>query len=207
MRLNERSIRQRLQKLELYIAELEKHQPIPLATLKADLTRQLAVERAFQAAIESCTDVASHVVSVYQLGHPESSRDVFGFLVEAGYLDSDFGDSMMAMVFEERPFAPWPMRNGLAARAIANADFNEVIFTSLRRDFEESLESRLPDIPCPVLIVWGDNDRILDVSAVSVMQQALPSADVVIMENMGHMPILERPQETAEYYRAFLQRQ
>ena len=116
-------------------------------------------------------------------------------------------DSMMAMVFEEQPFAPWPMRNGLAARAIENADFNAAIFASLRDNFDESLESRLPDIPCPVFIVWGDNDRILDVSAVSVMQAALPSADVVIMENMGHMPILERPRETAEYYRAFLAKQ
>jgi uncharacterized protein YutE (UPF0331/DUF86 family) len=58
----------------------------------------LAIERAFQAAIESCIDIASHMVSVYQLGHPEESRDVFRFLAEAGYLDSRFSEAMMAMV-------------------------------------------------------------------------------------------------------------
>ena len=115
-------------------------------------------------------------------------------------------DAMMAMVFEEQPFAPWPMKNALAARAIANADFNAAIFASLRRDFESGLESVLPEIACPVFILWGDNDRIIDVSSVAVMQSALPQADVVIMENMGHMPILERPRETADYYRAFLQK-
>jgi uncharacterized protein YutE (UPF0331/DUF86 family) len=72
--------------LEQYIAELEKQQKITLATLQRDFTRRLAIERAFQAAIESCTDIASHIVSVYRLGHPEESRDVFRFLVEAGYL-------------------------------------------------------------------------------------------------------------------------
>ncbi len=51
MRLNVSSIRQRLQKLEQYISELEKQQPVTLTTFQNDFTCQLAVERAFQAAI------------------------------------------------------------------------------------------------------------------------------------------------------------
>ncbi len=87
-----------MRKLERYINELEKQQPITLETFRNDFTRQLAVERAFQSAIESCTDIAAHIVSVYQLGHPQESRHVFRFLIEAGYLDEDFGQAMMAMV-------------------------------------------------------------------------------------------------------------
>ena len=56
------------------------------------------MERAFQAAIEGCTDIAAHIVSVYQLGHPRESRDIFRFLIEAGYLEQGFGQEMMAMV-------------------------------------------------------------------------------------------------------------
>ena len=67
MKLNVNSIRQRLQKLEQYIGALEKQQSITLTTFRNDFTRQLAVERAFQAAVESCTDIAAHIVSVYQL--------------------------------------------------------------------------------------------------------------------------------------------
>jgi uncharacterized protein YutE (UPF0331/DUF86 family) len=80
------------------MAELEKQQSVTLETFRNDLTRQLAVERAFQAAIESCMDIAAHIVSVYRLGHPQESRDVFLFLVEAGYLDDSFGEAMMGMV-------------------------------------------------------------------------------------------------------------
>lgn len=98
MKLNVSSMRQRLQKLEQYISELEKQQPITLEKFKTDFTRQLAVERAFQAAIESCTDIAAHLVSVYQLGHPQESRDVYQFLIDTGYLDRPFGEAMMAMV-------------------------------------------------------------------------------------------------------------
>jgi hypothetical protein len=46
MKLNVSSIRQRLQKLEQYIAEVEKQQPMTLESFKHDFTRQLAVERA-----------------------------------------------------------------------------------------------------------------------------------------------------------------
>lgn len=104
MKLNVRSIRRRLQKLELYISELERQRSVTLETFRSDTTRQLAVERAFQAAIEACTDTAAHIVSSivdtqgYQLGHPQESRDVYHFLVGAGYLDASFGDAMMAMV-------------------------------------------------------------------------------------------------------------
>jgi uncharacterized protein YutE (UPF0331/DUF86 family) len=98
MKLNVSSIRQRLQRLEQYIAELEKQRSATLKTFRSDFTRQLAVERAFQAAVESCTDIAAHIVSVYGLGHPEESRDVYRFLTEAGYLDESFSEAMMAMV-------------------------------------------------------------------------------------------------------------
>ncbi len=98
MKLNVSSIKQRLQRLERYIAELEKQRAATLQTFKNSFTRQLAVERAFQAAIESCTDIAAHIVAVYQLGQPQESRDVYRFLVEAGYLDTSFGEAMMAMV-------------------------------------------------------------------------------------------------------------
>ena len=63
------------------------------------MTVQLAVERAFQAAIEACIDIAAHIVSVYELGKTEESRDIFRFLAEAGYIDESFATSMTAMVF------------------------------------------------------------------------------------------------------------
>jgi len=98
MSLNASSIRERLRALEQYIAELEKQQRITLQTLRNSFTRRLAVERAFQAAIECCIDIAAHIVSVYRLGELEESRDVFRLLVEAGYLDASLGESMMEMV-------------------------------------------------------------------------------------------------------------
>ena len=98
MRLNSSSISQRLRRLERYIAELEKQRQVPFDDFQADFTGQLATERAFQAAVETCVDIASHLVSVYQLGQPQESRELFQILIQEGYLSQEYGESMMAMV-------------------------------------------------------------------------------------------------------------
>ncbi len=98
MKLNVESIKQRLRKLEEYIGELEKLQNVALPELKSDLRSQLAAERAFQASIESCIDIAGHVVSTFGLGRPQEQRDLFRLLGEAGYLDAGFAAVMMNMV-------------------------------------------------------------------------------------------------------------
>lgn len=98
MKLSVSSIKKRLRKLEQYIGELEKHQVLTLDEFKSNFTVQLAVERAFQAAVESCADIASHIVSVYNLGQPQEQRDLFRFLSQAGCLETDFANEMSSMV-------------------------------------------------------------------------------------------------------------
>lgn len=97
MNLNASSIKRRLKRLDQYISELEKHQKLTLTQFRDDFTAQLAVERAFQAGIECCSDIASHVVSVLQLGHPSEQRELYSFLAQAGHLTEDFAASMGEM--------------------------------------------------------------------------------------------------------------
>ncbi|MCY1464797.1 pimelyl-[acyl-carrier protein] methyl ester esterase [compost metagenome] len=66
------------------------------------------------------------------------------------------------------------------------------------------LEPELPRIEAPTLLLWGDRDRVLDPSSIEVMKPLLKRPSVVIMENCGHAPMLERPEETAQHYQAFL---
>lgn len=87
-----------MRKLEQYIAELEKQQRLDLDEFRNDFTAQLAVERALQAAIECCSDIASHLVSTYGLGQPEAQRDLFQVLARMGYLDAEYADTLSDMV-------------------------------------------------------------------------------------------------------------
>ncbi len=118
-------------------------------------------------------------------------------------------DRLFDYIFHEEPFIPWPFRRVYAHRAVEQSTFNRIIFESLRAEsgsYRDPLEKLLPEISQPVLIAWGEYDRIIDKSAIDVMRPLLPQAEVVILENTGHVPMLEKPEETARHYQAFIDR-
>ena len=56
----------------------------------------------------------------------------------------------------------------------------------------------------PMLVVWGDTDRILPSSHLEGAKLAFPNAQWHLFERTGHMPQIERPQEFAELTLDFL---
>jgi pimeloyl-ACP methyl ester carboxylesterase len=119
---------------------------------------------------------------------------------------ADF-DHLLDFIFYDKPYIPWPIRRAYAHRAADQAAFNRHIFEFLRTDsgaFVAPLEPLLPDIRQPVLILWGEYDRVIDKSAIDAMRPLLPAAEIVILEDTGHVPMLERPEETARDYLAFI---
>jgi len=63
---------------------------------------------------------------------------------------------------------------------------------------------RLPGLRVPSLFVWGDRDRLVPSSFGRHVAEALPDAASVVMEDCGHVPQMELPEETATVVRAFL---
>ncbi len=52
-------------------------------------------------------------------------------------------------------------------------------------------------ISAPVLLVHGERDRLVPVSAARVVARANPSWSLVVLPGIGHVPQLESPRETA----------
>ena len=63
---------------------------------------------------------------------------------------------------------------------------------------------RLPEIACPTLVVWGTDDMLVPVEDADEFERLLPDARKVIMEDTGHVPMLERPQAFNECVADFL---
>jgi pimeloyl-ACP methyl ester carboxylesterase len=121
-------------------------------------------------------------------------------------------DKLMKLCFAKPPFIPSQFKKVLAADAIAHRDFNEKIWKDMLGNLaKEALPSRenflkpyMPKIKAPVLIIWGDADKILDVGGVSVLEKHLKNYQTVIMKDTGHTPMLEKPRETASHYLDYL---
>ncbi len=58
----------------------------------------------------------------------------------------------------------------------------------------------------PVLIVWGEQDRVLPPKHGYFARQKLPDATLEIIEGCGHLPFFERPDTFNRSVLAFLGR-
>lgn len=118
---------------------------------------------------------------------------------------SDY-DELLDFVAYKKIFLPWPVRGVFAQGAVSQAKLHRSIFDSIQSGLSSGLESVLVDLKSPVLILWGEYDRVLDVSSVEVMRELLPQAEVVIMKDTGHLPMIERPAETATHFLQFAEK-
>ena len=168
--------------------------------------------------------MGGHIAALYAARHPEEVLSV-ALLNNAGvnapqaselFKRLDRGDAnpllvrnaddfnnMLDFLFVEKPPLPESLKQYLAQRAMASHDFNQKIFSQLRERYIP-LEPELAKIQVPTLLLWGDQDQVLDVSSIKVMQPLLKQPSVVIMQACGHLPMIERPEETAEHYQTFL---
>jgi len=113
---------------------------------------------------------------------------------------------LMDFVMEQRPFMPWPVIPVLEEQAIARQAVNDEIFAALLQSAEQlELSAILPAIDAPTLIVWGRKDRVLAPENAEVFAQGIRQSTVVLLDNVGHVPMMEVPKQSARVWQEFLQ--
>ncbi|MEC4736383.1 alpha/beta hydrolase [Shewanella sp. E94] len=60
-------------------------------------------------------------------------------------------------------------------------------------------------IQVPVLIIWGEKDRILDKSALDKICPLLNNVQVILLKNTGHLPMIESPKKSAVLFNHFVE--
>jgi pimeloyl-ACP methyl ester carboxylesterase len=62
---------------------------------------------------------------------------------------------------------------------------------------------RLQLIRCPVLVVWGERDRMVSTTGAARIAEAIPDARVELIPRCGHCPQIEEPNRLAELIAEF----
>ncbi len=114
-------------------------------------------------------------------------------------------DRLLKFVFVTQPEIPGFAKRLFSEDALRHSSSNARIFKQISPELD-ALEPDLAQIKAPTLVLWGDHDLVLDVSCVQVLQSGLRNCTAVIMKDCGHVPMMERPQETADHYLAFLRK-
>jgi abhydrolase domain-containing protein 6 len=114
-------------------------------------------------------------------------------------------ERLLDFVFVKRPFIPGPIKRYLIKEAIRHRPLNRKIFKQLHGSVGvPPLEDLLKGVKVPTLIVWGEKDRVLHVSGAKILESVMPEAKAEIMDSVGHVAMIEKPEETARLYLSFL---
>lgn len=63
---------------------------------------------------------------------------------------------------------------------------------------------RLKNITAPTLILWGRQDKVIPLTVGELLHQAIPNSTLEVLEQCGHIPHEEKPEETIARISKFL---
>ena len=137
-----------------------------------------------------------------------ASLPVLGDLIYHPRLQN--GDGLVKRVFHRPPsFLPevLPEMQRVrelpgSRRAALQSIRSSINLLGLRRD--RYVLHRLQRSPVPLMIVWGEEDKVLPVSHAREVQQALPGCVVHIIPECGHWPHMEKAEEFNRLLTRFL---
>lgn len=122
-------------------------------------------------------------------------------------IPSEQGDfkRLIDFALEKKPFVPWPIYDVMEEKAIANREVNEVIFAAIRDSgYEPDFRNAITRIKAPVLVIWGKEDRVINYRNADVFVDRIPDARMVLLDGVGHAPMVEVPEKSAQLFREFL---
>lgn len=115
-------------------------------------------------------------------------------------------EDFVRFVMEKHPPIPAPIRRHMAQEFMDRASLNQKIMADLLEG-DLDLTPQLGGIETESLLLWGDCDRLIDISAGRAYHQGLPNSRMVIFHGIGHIPQYECPARTGSYIRRFIESQ
>ncbi len=77
------------------------------------------------------------------------------------------------------------------------------VYDSQRLGGDPKLQRRLKHVKIPVLVAWGESDRVADLEYGRVYAQSFPNARFEPIPEAGHLPQIEQPERLLDLVRKF----
>lgn len=107
-------------------------------------------------------------------------------------------DRLLSFTFVKPPYLPGFLKTYFANKSFANREWNASILKQIRKE-GYVLEKKLTEIQAPTLAIWGKEDKVIHYTVMDVLKQKLkPHLETVLLENIGHAPMIEDPKLSAK---------
>lgn len=166
-----------------------------------------------QIAAQLATSIPERVLSLAFVGSPvgvnSPERSDMELAIAAGHLPlvvetSDEYDNRMDWLFPKEPFLPRPVARYWKDNEVSNALHNRQIWNAVAAFDGMQVQDLAPHISQPSLVIWCKEDRIFHFTGSTVLTAALQNPTLQVLNECGHLPMLDRPQESGRIFLEFL---
>ncbi len=101
------------------------------------------------------------------------------------------------------PYIPDIIKEAILQEKCERRDLEKVLYEDMYKDvccFREIAKK----IDIPTLILWGDKDRMTHIDNATLFHETIKESKLVILKEIGHVPILEDPERTADEVKKFI---
>jgi len=114
---------------------------------------------------------------------------------------------ILFQVRKARPPIPWPVSRIVIAQRRRDGDFEQSVLDCIGRSETRFLPGDLAArIRQPALLLWGKQDAVIDPSALDLYATRMPQAYKVLLDDCGHMSLMEHPDAVAQAVTALIER-
>ena len=118
-------------------------------------------------------------------------------------------DFVSRKVMYNPPFVPSIIKKQYEQHLIKNAQHTARLInqlTDMNKQYSlSSFKEMLGHITAPTLILWGKQDQIVNVEIAQELKNSIKNAQQpIILNHVGHIPMLEAPERVSQSYVAFL---
>jgi pimeloyl-ACP methyl ester carboxylesterase len=110
-------------------------------------------------------------------------------------------------LFSEVHSRPWRLLPEDAVHAVVALAGSLAFLETLECTVGGPRPEGLADVPCPVLLAWGSEDRVLAPTHGAHFLAAIPGAELRLLPGLGHVPMSDDPALVAETILDFTRRE
>jgi abhydrolase domain-containing protein 6 len=109
--------------------------------------------------------------------------------------------AMMRIGMEAPPYIPGIIISALTRDFVKRKAINQKIVEDIEQDLDQT--ESLSKIVVPSLIIWGAADKVFHVDNAELLHQRLANSRKIVMEKIGHVPMVEAPKQVASACSSF----
>jgi len=159
--------------------------------------------------------LGGHISLLFALAHPEHIRSII-LTGSSGLFESAMGTSFPKRGdydFIKKKTESTFYRPEVATKELVDEVFDIVndrgkairVIATAKSAVRHNLGDKLHQIKAPTLLIWGKQDQITPAFVGEKFEELIENAKLVFVEECGHAPMMEHPEEFNQHLEKFLQ--